>query len=134
VTHSSVERAFAQWHIRWQSEEAQQEDDAMAGGNFDDPLWINAGKILPTGPLLEFSNKEGMQLYFWVIQFQDERNGAFMAAMGQPQAKDPTKWETKTVSVVQNGSFLPGQVLASAVITLPSGVISWWSTTILLLA
>ena len=106
----------------------------MAGGNFDDPLWINDGKILPTGPLLEFSNEVGMELYFWVIQFQDGRNGAFMAAMGQPQAKDPTKWETKNVNVVQNGTFRPGQVLASAVITLPSGVISWWSTTVLLKA
>ena len=107
----------------------------MAGGNFDDPLTIDSsGKILPTGALLEFTGGVGMQLRFWVIQFQDGRNGAFMAAMGQPQAKDPTKWETKTVSVVQNGSFRPGQVSASAVITLPSGVISWWSTTILLLA
>jgi hypothetical protein len=129
-----VQRAFAQWHICWQSEEAQQEDDAMAGGNFDDPVTINGGNILPTGPLLEFTNQEGMQLYFWVIQFQDERNGAFMAAKGQPQAKDPTKWEPVYASVVRNGSFRPGQVSATSVITLPSGVISWWSTTILLLA
>jgi hypothetical protein len=128
-----VQRAFDQWYIRWQSEEAQQEDDAMAGGNFDDPLTINGGNILPTGALLEFAGGVGMQLRFWVIQFQDGRNGAYVAAKGQPQAKDPTKWETlNDATVFRNGTFRSGQASGTAVVTLPSGVISWWSTTILL--
>jgi hypothetical protein len=112
----------------------QQEDDAMAGGNFDDPLTIDSsGKILPTGALLEFTGGVGMQLRFWVIQFQDGRNGAYMAAKGQPQAKDPTKWETlNDATVFRNGIFRPGQASATAVVTLTSGVISWWNTTILL--
>jgi hypothetical protein len=107
----------------------------MAGGNFDDPLTIVGGNILPTGALLEFANQEDMQLRFWVIQFQDGRNGAYMAAKGQPQVKDPTKWETlNDATVFRNGTFRPGQASGTAVITLPSGVISWWSTTILLKA
>ena len=106
----------------------------MAGGNFDDPLTIDgSGHILPTGALLEFTDGVGMQLRFWVIQFQDGRTGAYMAAKGQPQAKDHTKWETlNDASVFRNGSFRPGQASATAVVTLTSGVMSWWSATILL--
>jgi hypothetical protein len=111
----------------------QQEDDAMAGGNFDDPLTIDSsGYILPTGALLEFAGGVGMQLRFWVIQFQNGRNGAYMAAKGQ-QSNDPTKWETlNDATVFRNGNFRPGQASATAVVTLTSGVMSWWSGTILL--
>jgi hypothetical protein len=101
---------------------------AGGGGNFDPNLTIDAGgHIMPTGPLGDLAGGVGLQLRFWAIQLQDGRTGAYMAAKGQPQA-DPAKWETvNDASVFRHGEFQPGQAFATAVATLDSGDIDWWS-------
>jgi hypothetical protein len=107
--------------------------DAMAGGNFDDNLTIDNGRIKPTGSLgdLVVTIENRLHFHFWVIQMKGGRTGAFMQASGDKHPTDSTKWMARLDgSVHRHGEFEQGQAVGIGLAILDSGDMDWWSETI----
>ena len=85
-----------------------------SGGNFDSPLPLSNGRVLPTGTLDLDEGENVTKLYCWLTQMHSGDKGAAAAGFQDAGGLDSRKtWRARN-DVVQDGTFQPGLALAQA--------------------
>jgi hypothetical protein len=85
------------------------------GGNFDDVLRIENGRVSPRGPLKLDDDETMLKLHAWVVQKNDDGTGAACEAFqGADGFTKDGVWTTKP-GAVHEGVFQPGPATGWAV-------------------